>query len=83
MDERLGTDDGENLEDRRKPTVKQDKEPAIIVCKSDAALEPAPQNDQLMPKHRVLSLKPYLRLEWSGQDGQDEAQKSRSFRQLK
>jgi hypothetical protein len=35
-------------------------------------MQPAPQNNQLMPKHRVLSLKPYLRLEWRGQDGQDE-----------
>src|ERR1035437_3580507 len=28
-----------------------------------------------MSKHRVLSLKPHLRLEWRGQDGQDETQK--------
>jgi hypothetical protein len=27
---------------------------------------------QLMSKHRVLSLKPQLRLEWRGQDGQNE-----------
>jgi hypothetical protein len=47
-------------------------EPAIIVCKSDAALEPAPQNDQLMPKHGFLGLKPCLRLKWGGQDGQNE-----------
>src|SRR5664279_6493104 len=29
----------------------------------------------LPPSHRVLSLKPDLRLEWRGQDGQDETQK--------
>jgi hypothetical protein len=63
VDERLGTDDGKNLNDRRTPAVKQDKEPAIIVGKPDATMEPAPQNNQLMPKHRVLSFKPYLRLE--------------------
>src|SRR5262249_13137179 len=38
-------------------------------------LEPAPQNSQLMPKHRVLSLKPHLRFDWRGQDGQNETQK--------
>jgi hypothetical protein len=48
-DERLGTDDGKNLKDRRKPAVQQDKEPAIIVGKPDATLEPAAQNNQLMP----------------------------------
>jgi len=28
-----------------------------------------------MPKYRVLSLKPHLRLDWRGQDSQDETQK--------
>src|SRR5580693_9776749 len=51
------------------------KEPAITVCKPDATMEPAPQNNQLLPKHRVLGLQPHLRLEWSGQDGQGETQK--------
>jgi hypothetical protein len=36
----------------------QDKEPAIIVRKPDATMQPAPQDIQLMSKHRVLSLKP-------------------------
>jgi hypothetical protein len=75
VNERLGTDDGKNLTDRRKPAVKHDQEPAIIVRKPDTALEPAPQNNQLMPKHRVLSLKPHLRLDWRGQDSQEEKQK--------
>jgi hypothetical protein len=39
------------------------------------ATQLAPQNNQLMSKHRVLSLKPHLRLEWRGQDGQDETEK--------
>src|ERR1700691_2540835 len=38
-------------------------------------MAPAPQNNQLLPKHRVLGLQPHLRLEWSGQDGQGETQK--------
>jgi hypothetical protein len=38
-------------------------------------MEPAPQDIQLMSKHRVLSFKPYLRLEWRGQDGQNETER--------
>jgi hypothetical protein len=36
----------------------------------------APQDNQLMSKHRVLSLKPQLRLEWRGQDGQNETEQT-------
>jgi hypothetical protein len=31
------------------------------------------QNDQLMSKYRILNLKPAVRLEWRGQNGQNEA----------
>jgi hypothetical protein len=48
VDERLGTDDGKNLKDRRNPAVYHDQKPAILVRKPDAVLEPAPQNSQLM-----------------------------------
>jgi hypothetical protein len=37
-------------------------------------MQPAPQDNQLMAKHRVLSFKPHLRLEWRGQDGQNETE---------
>jgi hypothetical protein len=37
-------------------------------------MQPAPQDNQLMSKHCVLGFKPYLRLEWRGQDGQDETE---------
>src|ERR1700676_298561 len=37
-------------------------------------MQPAPQDNQLMSKHRVLSFKPELRLEWRGQDGQNETE---------
>jgi hypothetical protein len=57
---------------RRAARSKHDQEPAIRVREPDATLEPAPQTSQLMPKYRVLSLKPHLRLDWRGQDGQDE-----------
>src|SRR5258705_11354584 len=52
-----------------------DKEPAIIVREPDATMQPTPQNNQLMSKHGVLSLKPQRRLEWRGQDGQSETEK--------
>jgi hypothetical protein len=43
-----------------------------MVREPDATMEPAPHDIQLMSKHRVLSFKPQLRLEWRGQDGQNE-----------
>jgi hypothetical protein len=70
----LGPDDRENLQDRRKPAIQLDKEPAIMVRESDATMQPTPQENQLMSKHRVLSFKPQLRLEWRGQDGQNETE---------
>src|SRR5258707_14331599 len=73
--ERLGPDDCENLQDRWRPAIQQDKEPAIIVREPDATMQPTPQNNQLMSKHGVLSLKPQRRLEWRGQDGQNETEK--------
>src|SRR6202023_735010 len=48
-------------------------------CVLDAATQPAPQDNQLMSQHHVLSLKPHLRLEWRGQPGQDETERSDHF----
>ena len=56
------------------PAIQLDKEPAIMVREPDATMQLASQNIQLMPKHRVLSFKPYLRLEWRGQDSQNETE---------
>ena len=50
------------------------KEPAIIVREPDATMQTTPQNNQLMSKHRVLRLKPQLRLEWRGQDSKSETE---------
>ena len=47
--------------DGNQPT-QLDKEPAITVREPDATMQPAPQDIQLMSKHRVLSLKPNLDL---------------------
>src|ERR1700687_1406897 len=55
-----------------KPAIQLDKEPAIIVREPDALMQPTLQDNQLMSKHRVLSFKPQPRLEWRGQDGQNE-----------
>jgi hypothetical protein len=72
--ERLGPDDCENLQDKRKPAIQLDQEPAITVRKPDATRQPTPHDIQLMSKHRVLSFKPQLRLEWRPQDGQNETE---------
>src|ERR1019366_7254205 len=67
----LGPDDCENLQDRRKPAIQLDKEPPIMVGEPDATKQPTPHDIQLMSKHRV---QPRLRLEWQGQDGQNETE---------
>ena len=69
----LRLDDREDRQNRREPTIQSDKEPAIVVGKLGAPTHPAPQNDQLMSERRILCFKLTLRLEWRGQDGQDEA----------
>src|SRR5271156_5649607 len=45
-----------------------------MVREPDATRQPAPQDNQLMSKHRVLSFKPQLRPEWRGQHGQNETE---------
>ena len=45
-----------------------------MVREPDATMQLAPQDNQLMSKHRVLSFKPQLRLEWRGEDGQSETE---------
>src|ERR1700731_514164 len=45
-----------------------------MVRESDTTMQPAPQDNQLMSKHRVLSFKPQLRLECRGHDGQSETE---------
>src|SRR5258707_9305624 len=37
-------------------------------------MQPTLQDNQLMSKHSVFSFKPQLRLEWRGQDGQNETE---------
>src|ERR1700731_1180865 len=47
-----------------------------MVGEPDATRQPTPEDNQLMSKHRVLSLKPQLRLERRGQDGQNETEQT-------
>jgi hypothetical protein len=54
--------------------IQPDKEPAIVVREWHPTPHLAPQNVQLMSEHRILCLKPALRLEWRDQDGQNEAE---------
>jgi hypothetical protein len=44
------------------------------VRQPDATMQPTPQDDQLMSKHRVLGFKPQLRLDWRGRDAQNETE---------
>jgi hypothetical protein len=45
-----------------------------MVRDPDATMQPPPQDNHLMSKYRVLGFKPQLRLEWRGQDGENEAE---------
>src|ERR1700731_2681392 len=45
-----------------------------MVRQPDATMQPTPQDNQLMSKHRVLSFRPQLRLERRGHDGQNETE---------
>jgi protein adenylyltransferase SelO-like protein len=46
--EGLRTDDREDLQDRRKPSIQLDKEPAIVIRQPNPATNITPQNDRLM-----------------------------------
>src|SRR3974390_1693961 len=72
----LRSDNCEDLQNRREPSIQLDKKPAVVVAQPDPALNLTPQYDQLTSERRILSLKPALRLEWPGQDGQDKAEQS-------
>ena len=72
-DKRLRTDDAENLQDRRKPSIELDEEQAIVLREPDPAAYLTSQHNQLMPERRILCFKADLRLEWRGQDRKHKA----------
>jgi hypothetical protein len=57
-------------------TVQLDHEPAVAVAETDRTWHLTAQNVQLMPEDRVFCFKPVPRLEWQGQDSQNEAEQS-------
>jgi hypothetical protein len=62
--QRFGSNNQENLQDRRKPAIELNEEPAVVVRETSPALQLTPQDRQLMSERGILSLKPDLRLEW-------------------
>jgi hypothetical protein len=70
--QRLGPDSRENLQHRRNQRYSGQRT-SDRCCESNTATQLA-ANNQLMSKHRVLSFKPPLRLEWRGQDSQNETE---------
>jgi hypothetical protein len=50
-----------------------------MVREPDATRQPTPHDNQLMSKHRVLSLKPQLRLEWRDQNETEQPDHSASL----
>ena len=68
--QRLRTDDGEDVQDRREPSVELDEKPTVGVRQPRPTFHFAPQNNQLLPELCILRLKSALRLEWQSQDAQ-------------
>ena len=56
--ERLGTDNGDDLQYRRKPSIQLDKEPTVVVVEPNAAMHLTTQDDQL-----IVGAPPFSRLE--------------------
>jgi hypothetical protein len=73
-DERLGTDNRDDLQDRRKPSIQLDEEQAIAVRKPDAPMHHPAQHNHLVSERSIFGFKPALRLEQRDQHGQDKTQ---------
>src|ERR1700687_1892176 len=71
--QRFRLDNRNDLQDRWKPSIHLDEEPVVVVGKLSSTPHLAPQDDQLMSEHRILRLKPALRLERRGHNGQNKA----------
>src|SRR5271169_4303994 len=66
--EPLRLNDRKNIQDRRKPSIQLDEEPAIAIRQPDLATHVAPQYDQLAAEHQILCFKPTPRLKLSAQE---------------
>src|ERR1700731_5283738 len=78
--QRFRLDNRHDLQDRRKPSIHLDEDPAVVICEPSPALQLSAQDYQLMSENRILRLKPVLRLEWRGQHGQNEADQRLAWR---
>jgi hypothetical protein len=59
---RFRLDNRHDLQDRRKPSIHPDEEPAVVICEPSPALQLTTQDDKLMSEHRILRLKPLFDL---------------------
>jgi hypothetical protein len=62
MQERLGTDDRDNVHNRWKPATNLDEKQTVAVRELNPTPDLAAQHDQLMSEHHILGFKPALRL---------------------
>ena len=69
--QRLRTDDGEDVQDRREPSVGKNQRSVFVRLARPLTLRR--KNNLLMSEGRILRLKPALRLEWRSQDDQNKA----------
>jgi hypothetical protein len=73
-DDRLGSDNGNGIQHRRKQPIEPHEEQSIG-CRQFRLRGNAPaQHVQLMPQHDDLSFQPHLRLERRGQDMEEQTQ---------
>ena len=71
--ERLWTDDRDDLQNRRKPSIQLDKEHAIAVRKPHAPMHYPAQHNHLVPERSIFGFKLARRLKWRDQDVKDKA----------
>jgi hypothetical protein len=70
--ERLWTDDRDDLQNRRKPSIQLDKEYAIAVRKPDTPVHYPAQHNHLVPERSIFGFKLARRLKWRDQDVKDK-----------
>src|SRR6202162_1249839 len=60
--QRLRFDNCSELQDRWKPSIHLDEEPAVVVGRLSSTPHPTPQDDQLMSEQRIPRFKPHFDL---------------------
>jgi hypothetical protein len=72
--QRFRPDNRNHRQDQRKPEMELNEEPAVVVGSLSSTPSPPLQDDQLTSEHRILRLKPALRLERRGQHCQNKTE---------